>query len=62
MGSKFEETIYEILSREPVTPNEVAKTLGYLTQEMLPPETIKTILNVSAPNTYLMLERTYEAI
>ena len=32
------------------------------TQELLPPETIKTILNVSAPNTYLMLERTYEAI
>ena len=32
------------------------------TQEILPPETIKTILNVSAPNTYLMLERTYEAI
>ena len=29
---------------------------------MFPPETIKTILNVSAPNTYLMLERTYEAI
>jgi len=28
MGSKFEETIYEILSREPVTPNEVAKKLG----------------------------------
>jgi len=32
------------------------------TQEMFSPETIKTILNVSAPNTYLMLERTYEAI
>ena len=32
------------------------------TQEMLPSETIKTILNVSAPNTYLMSERTYEAI
>ena len=31
-------------------------------QEIFPPETIKTILNVSAPNTYLMLERTYEAI
>jgi DNA-binding MarR family transcriptional regulator len=32
------------------------------TQEILPSETIKAILNVSAPNTYLMLERTYEAI
>jgi Cdc6-like AAA superfamily ATPase/DNA-binding MarR family transcriptional regulator len=32
------------------------------TQELFPPETIKTILNVSAPNTYIMLERTYEAI
>lgn len=32
------------------------------TEEILPPETIKTILNVSAPNTYLLLERTYEAI
>jgi len=32
------------------------------TQEILPPETINAILNVSAPNTYLMLERTYEAI
>ena len=27
MGSKFEERIYRILSREPVTPNEVAKKL-----------------------------------
>jgi DNA-binding MarR family transcriptional regulator len=31
-------------------------------QEILPQETIKAILNVSAPNTYLMLERTYEAL
>jgi Cdc6-like AAA superfamily ATPase/predicted transcriptional regulator len=31
-------------------------------QEIFPTDTIKTILNVSAPNTYLMLERTYEAI
>lgn len=30
--------------------------------EILPQETIKAILNVSAPNTYLMLERTYEAL
>jgi len=27
MHSKFEESIYRILSREPVTPNEVAKKL-----------------------------------
>lgn len=27
MGSKFEEPIYRMLSREPVTPNEVAKRL-----------------------------------
>jgi len=27
MGSRFEETIYGMLSREPVTPNEVAKKL-----------------------------------
>ncbi len=27
MGSKFEESVYQILSREPVTPNEVAKKL-----------------------------------
>ena len=32
------------------------------TKEIFPQETIKTILNVSAPNTYLLLERTYEAI
>jgi len=31
-------------------------------EEILPPETVKAILNVSAPNTYQMLERTYEAI
>jgi len=28
MGSRFEESIYQMLSREPVTPNEVAKKLG----------------------------------
>jgi len=27
MGSKFEESIYRLLSRDPVTPNEVAKKL-----------------------------------
>ena len=27
MGSKFEESIYRMLSREPVTANEVAKKL-----------------------------------
>jgi len=27
MGSRFEESIYQMLSREPVTPNEVAKKL-----------------------------------
>ena len=27
MGGKFEESIYQILSRAPVTPNEVAKKL-----------------------------------
>ena len=27
MGSKFEEPIYQMLSREPVTPNEVARKL-----------------------------------
>ena len=27
MSSKFEESIYRTLSREPVTPNEVAKKL-----------------------------------
>ena len=27
MGSKFEESIYRMLSREPVTANEVAKEL-----------------------------------
>lgn len=27
MGGKFEESIYQMLSREPVTPNEVAKKL-----------------------------------
>jgi DNA-binding MarR family transcriptional regulator len=31
-------------------------------KKILPQETIRSILNVSAPNTYLMLERTYEAI
>lgn len=38
------------------------KTAIEATQEIFPPETIKAILNVSAPNAYLMLERTYEAI
>jgi len=38
------------------------KTAIEATQEMFLPETIKAILNVSAPNTYLMLERAYEAI
>lgn len=38
------------------------KTGIQTTQEIFPPETIKMILNVSAPNTYLMLERTSEAI
>jgi predicted ArsR family transcriptional regulator len=28
MPSRYEETIYNILSDEPVTPNEVAKKLG----------------------------------
>ncbi len=32
------------------------------TGELLPPETIKAILNASAPNAFQMLERTYEAI
>jgi len=32
------------------------------TRELLPPETIKAILNASAPNAFQMLERTYEAI
>jgi len=27
MGSRFEEAVYQMLSREPVTPNEVAKEL-----------------------------------
>ena len=27
MGSKFEESVYQMLSREPVTPNEVAKNI-----------------------------------
>jgi DNA-binding MarR family transcriptional regulator len=31
-------------------------------RRIIPPETIKAILNVSAPNTFLMLERTYAAI
>jgi len=38
------------------------KTAIEAAQEIFPPETIKAILNVSAPNTYLMLERAYEAI
>jgi predicted transcriptional regulator len=28
MGSKFEESVYQMLSRAPVTPNEVAKKLA----------------------------------
>jgi len=27
MGNRFEESVYQMLSREPVTPNEVAKNL-----------------------------------
>jgi DNA-binding MarR family transcriptional regulator len=43
-----------------ICPNE--KAAIETTGEILPPETIKAILNASAPNTYQMLERTYEAI
>ena len=33
-----------------------------MTRELLPSDTIKAVLNVSAPNTFQMLEKTYEAI
>lgn len=33
-----------------------------IAESIFPPETIRAILNVSAPNTYLMLERAYEAV
>jgi Cdc6-like AAA superfamily ATPase len=46
--------VSQICQNEKVT-NEVIRTI-------IPPETIKAILNVSAPNTFLMLERTYAAI
>ncbi len=38
------------------------KTAEDTTKEILPTETIKAILNTSAPNTYQMLEKTYNAI
>ncbi|MGD0451476.1 MAG: winged helix-turn-helix domain-containing protein [Candidatus Bathyarchaeia archaeon] len=38
------------------------KTTNEIIRTILPTETIKAILNVSAPNTFLMLERTYSAL
>ena len=46
--------VSQVCQNEKIT-NDVIRTI-------IPSETIKAILNVSAPNTFLMLERTYTAI
>jgi len=63
--TKLEDAENIILSRaflgiSQLCPNE--KATNEETRKILPPETIKAILNVSAPNAFLMLERTYTAI
>lgn len=54
-----------IRSRALLGVSQIHREVGTATrivEEMLPPDTIKTMLNVSAPNAYLLLERAYEAI
>ena len=54
-----------ILSRAFIGVSQICqneKTTNEVISTIIPPETIKSILNVSAPNTFLMLERTYSAI
>jgi Cdc6-like AAA superfamily ATPase len=63
--TKLEDAENIILSRAylgvaQIRQNE--KTTNDVIRAIIPPETIKAILNVSAPNTFLMLERTYVAI
>jgi predicted transcriptional regulator len=41
---------------------ESKKKTNDVVRTIIPQETIKAVMNVSAPNTYLMLERTYAAI
>jgi hypothetical protein len=54
-----------IMSRASLGISQIQKdeatSLG-IVEEIFPKETIKAILNVSAPNTYIMLERAYEAL
>lgn len=63
--TKYEDAEKIIHSRAFIGISQIQKqekTATETVQKILPPETIKALLNVSAPNTYLMLERTYEAI
>jgi len=48
------------LSRAQIQKDETATK--NVVEEIFPKETVRAILNVSAPNTYLMLERAHEAL
>lgn len=63
--TKLEDAENIILSRAFIGVSQICqneKTTNEVIRTIIPPETIKSILNVSAPNTFLMLERTYSAI
>jgi hypothetical protein len=63
--TKLEDAENIILSRAYLGVAQICqneKTTNDVIRAIIPPETIKAILNVSAPNTFLMLERTYAAI
>jgi hypothetical protein len=63
--TKLEDAENIILSRAFLGVSQVCqneKAANDVIRTILPAETIKAILNVSAPNTFLMLERTYAAI
>jgi DNA-binding MarR family transcriptional regulator len=63
--TKLEDAENIILSRAFLGVSQTCeneKATNDLIRTILPQESIRAILNVSAPNTYLMLERTYAAI
>ena len=63
--TKFQDAEDIILSRAFLGVSQTCeseKKTNDMIRTIIPQETIKAIMNVSAPNTYLMLERTYAAI
>lgn len=63
--TKLEDAENIILSRAFLGVSQTCeneKTTNDLIRRIIPQETIKSIMNVSAPNIYLILEKTYEAI